>query len=98
MRIVLFAALVGLVSAPALAQVKVEVSAPTITFKAPPPLVDIGNGVQVVPGINEEVFFVDQYYRKTFPDGACGSTMTSTGPSCTRSRSPARGDYVSSAE
>lgn len=62
MRIVLLAALVALVSVPALAQGKVEVSAPTITFKTPPPLVDIGNGVQVVPGISDEVFFVDSYY------------------------------------
>jgi hypothetical protein len=62
MRIVLFVAVIGLVSASASAQVTVEVSPPSVTFKTPPPLVDIGNGVQVVPGIGEEVFFADSYY------------------------------------
>ncbi len=62
MRIVLFAAMVGLVSTPALAQVAVEVSPPSITFEAPPPLVELAPGVQVVPDLEEEVFFVDGYY------------------------------------
>jgi len=33
-----------------------------ITFGAPPPLVEIDNDVQVVPDIDEEVFFVDGAY------------------------------------
>src|SRR5262249_18984370 len=55
-------AFVGLLSTPALAQVRVQVTAPSVTFNAPPPLVDIGNGVQVVPGIGQEVFYYDGYY------------------------------------
>ena len=62
MRIVLFAALVGMVSTPALAQLPVEVTPPPISFESPPPLVTIAPGVQVVPDLDEEVFFVDGYY------------------------------------
>jgi hypothetical protein len=56
--------LVGLLSAPALAQVKVDVQValPTITFQAPPPLVVVQPGVQVVEDFDEEVFFVDGWY------------------------------------
>jgi hypothetical protein len=62
MRIGAYMVLLGLVATPAFAQVTVEVSAPTITFQAPPPLVEIAPGVQVVPNLDEEVFFVDGYY------------------------------------
>ncbi len=46
------------------AQVRVEVAVPlpTIRFTAPPPLVVIAPGVQVVPDYPEEVFFVQGYY------------------------------------
>ena len=46
------------------AQVRVEVSVPlpTIRFTAPPPLVVVAPGVQVVPDYPEEVFFVQGYY------------------------------------
>lgn len=56
--------LVALLSAPALAQVKVDVQValPTITFQAPPPLVVVQPGVQVVEDFDEEVFFVDGWY------------------------------------
>ena len=47
---------------PAFAQVEVSVQLPTITFNAPPPLVVIEPGVQVVEDNDEEVFFVNEYY------------------------------------
>ncbi len=50
------------ISAPAFAQVRVEVGLPTIRFAAPPPLVDVEPGVQVVEGYDQEVFFVDGWY------------------------------------
>jgi hypothetical protein len=63
MRIVPVVAFVGLVfTTPVLAQVTVEVNAPTIAFESAPPLVEIAPGVQVVPDLDDEVFFVDGYY------------------------------------
>lgn len=49
---------------PALAQVEVriDVALPTIVFEAPPPLVVVQPGVQVVPEYDDEVFFVDGWY------------------------------------
>lgn len=52
------------VASPAFAQVRVEVNfpVPTITFTAPPPMVVVQPGVQVVENYDEEVFFSDNYY------------------------------------
>jgi hypothetical protein len=50
------------ISAPAFSQVRVEVGLPTIRFAAPPPLVEVEPGVQVVEGYDQEVFFVDGWY------------------------------------
>lgn len=46
----------------ALAQVQVQVNLPSIVFPAPPQLVVVAPGVEVVPDFDDEVFFVDQYY------------------------------------
>lgn len=56
--------LLALLSAPAFAQVQidVQVALPTITFQAPPPLVVVQPGVQVVEDYDDEVFFVDNWY------------------------------------
>ncbi len=54
--------LASLVSVPAFAQVEISVQLPTITFNAPPPLVVVEPGVQVVEDNDEEVYFVDNYY------------------------------------
>ena len=54
--------LASLVSVPAFAQVQINFQLPTITFSAPPPLVVVEPGVQVVEDNDEEVFFVDNYY------------------------------------
>lgn len=56
--------LVALLSAPAFAQVHVDIQVqlPTITFAAPPPLVVVQPGVQVVEDNDDEVFFVDDWY------------------------------------
>jgi hypothetical protein len=50
------------VAAPAFAQVRVEVQLPSIVFTAPPSLVVVQPGVQVVADYDEEVFFVNDYY------------------------------------
>ena len=44
------------------AQVHVDIELPRIVFSAPPPLVVISPGVQVVEDNDDEVFFVDNYY------------------------------------
>lgn len=51
----------ALLSLPAWAQT-IQVTLPSITFSAPPPLVVIEPGVQVVENHDEEVFFVDNSY------------------------------------
>lgn len=43
-------------------QIKIDVALPTIVFEAPPPLVVIQPGVQVVEDSDDEVFFVDSWY------------------------------------
>lgn len=43
-------------------QVVVDVPAPTIRFVAPPPLVVVQPGVQVVEDFDDEVYFVDGVY------------------------------------
>lgn len=55
-------ALTLLVSAPAFAQVQVHIDLPRIVFPAPPPLVVIEPGIQVVEDNDDEVFFVDNWY------------------------------------
>lgn len=58
--------LLSLLAAPAAfaqqVEVHVAVPVPTITFTAPPPLVVVQPGVQVVEDYDEEVFFVDGWY------------------------------------
>src|SRR5262249_34569895 len=51
-------------AAPAFAQVDVQVhvATPVFTFAAPPPLVVVTPGVQVVPDYDREVFFVNGFY------------------------------------
>ncbi len=51
-----------LVAAPVTAQVHVQVQLPSIVFPAPPPLVVIEPGIQVVEDYDDEVFFVDNFY------------------------------------
>ena len=60
----LILALAGTLLLPALAhaQIHVEVSVPSIRFEAPPPLVVVQPGVQVVRDYDEEVYFVDNSY------------------------------------
>ena len=55
----LAAAFAALLSLPAFAQVDVKISFPWL---APPPLVVVEPGIQVVPDYPEEVFFVDGWY------------------------------------
>ncbi len=54
----------GLASTASAAEVTVNVQlpVPTIRFLAPPPLVVVAPGVQVVPDYGEEIFFVGGWY------------------------------------
>lgn len=52
----------ALSAAPVFAQVQITIPLPTITFSAPPPLVVVQPGVQVVEDYDEEVYFVDSWY------------------------------------
>ena len=45
-----------------LAQVQVQIQLPQLVFPAPPPLVVVEPGLQVVEDSDDEVFFVDNYY------------------------------------
>ncbi|MBX7116381.1 MAG: hypothetical protein K1X64_18795 [Myxococcaceae bacterium] len=57
------AALVGTsASAQVNVQMQVGIPLPTIVFPAPPPLVVVEPGVQVVEDYDDEVFFVDGWY------------------------------------
>ena len=60
MRNLLLAA--ALVAFPAAAQVQISVQLPSIFFPAPPQLVVVQPGVQVVENNSEEVFVVDDVY------------------------------------
>lgn len=52
----------SLFALPAFAQIDINVQLPTVTFNAPPPLVVVEPGVQVVEDYDEEVYFVSDYY------------------------------------
>lgn len=68
MRTRTLVALASLLAAPAFAQVQIQVQLPTIAFQAPPPLVVVEPGVQVVEDQDEEVFFVsDNYWVRRGP-------------------------------
>lgn len=45
-----------------LAQVHVDIALPSISFPAPPPLVLVTPGVQVVEDNDDEIYFVDSWY------------------------------------
>jgi hypothetical protein len=73
MKTTILALGLSVVAVPAFAQVHVSVGvpapprpvappAPSITFVAPPPLVTVEPGIQVVEDQADEVFFVDNYY------------------------------------
>ncbi len=55
-------ALTLVLAAPGLAQIHIDIPLPRIVFPAPPPLVVIQPGVQVVEDSDDEVFFVDNWY------------------------------------
>jgi hypothetical protein len=55
-------ALIAALSVPAQAQVRVEIDVPRLVFPAPPQLVVVEPGIQVVRDADDEVFFVDNYY------------------------------------
>lgn len=57
-----FALLMFVCASTALAQVKIDIVLPTIVFEAPPVLVVVQPGVQVVEDFDDEVFFVDGWY------------------------------------
>lgn len=50
------------VCSPAVAQVEIRITPPSLVFELPPPLVVVTPGVQVVADFDEEVFFVDGFY------------------------------------
>lgn len=52
----------SVVALPAFAQVEISIQLPSITFSAPPPLVVVQPGVQVVEDNDEEIYFVENYY------------------------------------
>lgn len=57
-----FALLTFVCASTAFAQVKIDIVLPTIVFEAPPVLVVVQPGVQVVEDYDDEVFFVDGWY------------------------------------
>jgi hypothetical protein len=61
-RSILLAAVVAVGAFPAAAQVQINVQLPSVVFPAPPPMVVVQPGVQVVEDNDDEVFFVDDVY------------------------------------
>lgn len=61
-RTLVLMAAVASTTAFAQVQVSLQVPLPTITFSAPPPLVVVQPGVQVVEDYDDEVYFADGYY------------------------------------
>ncbi len=53
--------------------------APSVRFEAPPPLVTVQPGVQVVEDSEQEVFFVDGYYWHAGADGTWWHTRDHRG-------------------
>ncbi len=62
MRKLLAALLTVTATSPTFAQVRVEITPPSIVFEAPPPLVEVQPGVQVVVDHDEEVYFTGGWY------------------------------------
>ena len=62
MRIRTLVVAASVLALPAFAQVNINVQLPTVTFNAPPPLVLVEPGVQVVEDSDEEVYFVSDTY------------------------------------
>jgi len=60
-RVRIAALTVAVLAVPASAQL-IQVNLPTITFQAPPPVVVIEPGIQVVEDNDDEIFFVDNVY------------------------------------
>ena len=58
----LIAATLALCSTGAAAQIVVQIGAPVVAFAAPPTLVMVSPGVQVVEDYGDEVFYIDNYY------------------------------------
>jgi hypothetical protein len=54
--------MLSLLTALIVSQVQIQVSLPTITFQAPPPVVVVEPGIQVVEDQDDEVFFVNNVY------------------------------------
>lgn len=61
-RTLVLMAAVASTTALAQVQVSIQVPLPTITFSAPPPLVVVQPGVQVVEDYDDEVYFTGGYY------------------------------------
>ena len=61
-RTLVLMAAVASTTALAQVQVSIQVPLPTITFSAPPPLVVVQPGVQVVEDYDDEVYFSDGFY------------------------------------
>lgn len=61
-RTLVLMAAVASTTAFAQVQVSLQVPLPTITFSAPPPLVVVQPGVQVVEDYDDEVYFSDGFY------------------------------------
>lgn len=61
-RTAILGAVLAASSAMAQVQVSVQLPVPTVTFSAPPPLVVVQPGVQVVEDYDDEVYFTDGFY------------------------------------
>lgn len=61
-KLIAAAALLAASSAAAQVQVQINIPLPTVTFTAPPPLVVVEPGIQVVPDYDDEVYYVNEWY------------------------------------
>ncbi len=61
-RTLVLMAAVASTTAFAQVQVNIQVPVPTITFSAPPPLVVVQPGIQVVEDYDDEIYFTGGYY------------------------------------
>lgn len=64
---------------PAPPRVEVSAPAPTITFGAPPPLVTVAPGVEVVQDNDQEIFFSGGFYWHCAPNGVWYRTRSYRG-------------------